>query len=290
MIRRRDVLRGGVAGVVSLTVLRPDTSAEAQADASVVVFAAASLSAALADALEAAMGAPARQGVTLVFGSSAALARQIAAGAPADLFVSAHPRWTEFLVESDALDAEPSRPLFGNALVLAAAPDVETPPIADDGVLREGAPTAAALLEALGRDGRLAIGRRGSTPLGLYGVAALRSLGLWRALSPRLAEAQDARAAARFVSQGAAPLGLLYASDFAPAAPQTGAQVLGRFPTDSHPPIVYPAALTKRGARREAPREVMSALTSADAAATFHRHGFTRLVIANAAAAAAGDG
>ncbi|MEM9726639.1 MAG: molybdate ABC transporter substrate-binding protein, partial [Pseudomonadota bacterium] len=266
--------------------------ARARTEDPVLVFAAASLSAALSRALDAALGAAARQGVTLVFGSSAALARQIVAGAPADLYVSAHPRWSDFLADSGSLDAASSTPLLGNALALAAAAHVEAPPVADDGLLREGAPTAAALLDALGRDGRLAIGRRDTTPLGLYGAAALRTLGLWSALSPRLAEAQDARAAARFVAQGAAPLGVLYASDFAPAAPLNGARVVGRFPAESHPQIIYPAALTQRGARRVAARQVMSALTSADAAATFHRHGFTPLASADAAPATAprGDG
>ncbi len=208
----------------------------------VTVFAAASLKGAL-DEVAAGWGGEAR----ISYAGSSALARQIAEGAPADLFISANPEWVDWLEgEGVALSRVD---LLRNSMVLVAQ--------ASDA--REG-------LEALEGEGRVAMALVEAVPAGIYGKAALESLGLWEGVAPRVVQADNVRAALALVALGEAPLGIVYATD---AMAEPGVRVVAEFPAESHPPITYPAAaLTEAGA------PLMEFLQTPEAAEVFARHGF----------------
>jgi molybdate transport system substrate-binding protein len=165
------------------------------------------------------------------FGASSALARQIEAGARADLFVSADSEWMDYLDKRRLIRPATRKNLLGNRLVLIAP--------ADSNVALAIAPKFG-LRAALGQ-GRLATGDPDSVPVGRYARAALTALGVWDSVSDRLVRADNVRGALMFVARGEAPLGIVYATD---ARIDPGVRVVDVFPPDSHPPIVYPVALT----------------------------------------------
>jgi molybdate transport system substrate-binding protein len=198
-----------------------------------VAFAAASLK----EALDAAAAAFVRERggprPVLSYAASPALARQIEQGAPADLFVSADRDWMDHLERGGHLRAGTRTTLAANRLVLVgpASGAAAVPPIEP----------GFALAAALGPGGRLAVGDVAAVPAGRYARAALESLGIWASVAGRLAQTENVRVALALVARGEAPLGIVYATD-ARAEPRV--RVLGMFPEASHPPIVYPAALT----------------------------------------------
>lgn len=199
----------------------------------------------------------------LSFAASSALARQIAQGAPADLFLSADEPWMDD-VQRRGLIVEATRvnPL-GNALVLVA-------PAGHSRRLDLG--PGSDLLALLGLRGRLAVGDPAHVPVGRYARAALQSLGLWDSVAQRLAPAENVRAALLLVERGEAPLGIVYATD-ARAAP--GMEVVGVFPAASHPPVTYPFALTRRAAANPQARALLEFLAGPEARATWEGFGFT---------------
>ncbi len=218
--------------------------------APVTVFAAASLRGALEE-IAADYPAP----VTLSFGGSGTLARQAAAGAPVDAVVLAHRDWASWLDARGLLLPGTMREVAGGTLVLIGP--VGAPPLP--------APDAARLSEALGA-GRLAMGQRDGVPAGIYGREWLTHIGAWEALAPHLAETDNVRAALALVAQGAAPLGIVYASD---ALAEPRVSIRYTVPGDAHTPIRYPAAaLTAAGI------PFVERLAGPDAAAVFARHGF----------------
>lgn len=250
--------------VVALVALALDpgaAAAEAAGDA-VVVFAAASLSDALSEIGDRLAG-DGGTAVTFSFASSSTLARQIEAGAPADIFASANEAWVDYLtVRGLVVAGERSSPI-GNSLVLIAPAESTFGEVVVDAGLD---------LPALLGDGeRLAMGDPDHVPAGVYAREALRALGLWQALEPRLARAGDVRAAVALVERGEAPLGIVYATD---AAVTDGVQVVGRFPAASHPPIAYPFVMVAEPATPAA-RRVFAALTGDDALQVYLRHGFS---------------
>jgi molybdate transport system substrate-binding protein len=224
------------------------------------IFAAASLTDALRDvaALWQAQGHPAPR---LVFNASSTLARQIEEGAPANLFASADTKWMDYLDQRHLLAPGTRQDLLGNDLVLIVPANY--PAHLD---LQSGADIAS----LLGPDGRLAVGDPAHVPAGIYAEQALRHLGLWDALAPRLARAQDVRSALLLVKLGEAPAGIVYATDAA-ASPQV--KVAGIFPAGSHDPIVYPFAIVAGGDTPEA-RALLAFLQSPAARAAFERRGF----------------
>ncbi len=228
------------------------------------VFAAASLT----DALRAVDGVWQAQGggaLRLVFGASSTLARQIQAGAPADLFVSADERWMDELASHDLLVPGTRADLLHNRLVLIV-------PAEGSG---RGPPAMMTpdfdLAGLLGRDGRLAVGDPGHVPAGLYARQALTRLGLWPAMAPRLAPATDVRAALQLVARGEAPAGIVYATDAA-AAPAV--RVVALFPPALHDPITYPVAIP-RGHDGAGARALLAFLAGSAARAIFVRLGFS---------------
>jgi molybdate transport system substrate-binding protein len=129
-------------------------------------------------------------------------------------------------------------------------------------------------LAALLGSGRLAMCDPMMMPAGRYGRAALQSLGAWDAVKTRVAEAATVRAALTYVSRGEAPLGIVFDTD---AAVDQGVKIIGVFPRDSHPPIVYPVALTATGGTNPDAARFLDFLKSAGAKAIFESHGYTFL-------------
>lgn len=196
-----------------------------------LVFAAASLKEAM-DEITAGFEVETGDHATISLAGSSSLARQIEQGAPADLFISANVGWMDKLEADAKIDPATRRDLLGNGLVLIAHdPDaqlVDISPNLDLVGLLDGGYLAMGLVEAV--------------PAGIYGKAALESLGLWQGVAEQVAQADNVRAALALVSSGAAPLGIVYTTD---AKADPSVHVIGTFPEGSHPPITYPvAALT----------------------------------------------
>lgn len=229
----------------------------------VVVFAAASLKDALG-AIEKAWEARTGNEAAISFAASSALAKQLESGAPADLFVSADLKWMDYATEKKLIDETSRINLLGNTLVLIAPKDA-----AVNLKIAEGFDLAKAL-----GDGRLAMGDPKVVPAGIYGQAALASLGVWDRVSAKVAGAENVRAALTFVARGEAPLGIVYGTD---AKSEPAVKVVDTFPADSHPPIVYPAALTITAAANPAAKDFFAFLASSDAKALFEAQGFTVL-------------
>lgn len=234
----------------------------ARAATTPMVFAAASLQDGLR-ALGREWGARGHAPPRFSFAASSALARQIEQGAPADLFLSADEAWMDYL-QARHLIAEGTRvsPL-ANALVLIA-PKAMAQPV----TLSRGVDLAA----LLGPNGRIATADPAHVPAGRYARAALESLGQWSTLGPRLARADNVRAALLLVERGEAPLGIVYATD-ARAAP--GVRVVATFPAESHPPITYPMALMRRSAGGAGAPALLAFLAGAEAMHTWRSLGFS---------------
>ncbi|MCX8254086.1 MAG: molybdate ABC transporter substrate-binding protein [Beijerinckiaceae bacterium] len=226
------------------------------------VFAAASMKTAL-DAMVAAWKAKTGKTVVVSYGSSGTLAKQIEAGAPADLFISADQKWMDVLAKDGAIRPDTRVDLLGNSLVLVAAA-VTTKPM----TIEKGFDLAGAL-----GDGKLAVCTVSSCPAGIYGKEALTKLGVWSAVEPKIAQADNVRAALLLVSRGEAKYGIVYGTD-AKAEPKV--KVVGTFPESSHAPIVYPVAVTK-DARSPDAAALESYLRSPEAKAILEGQGFTVL-------------
>lgn len=226
----------------------------------IVVFAAASLKTALdriATTWRTKTGTP----VTLSYAASSAIAKQIEAGAPADVFVSADLRWMDWLEERKLIAPETRKTLLGNALVLIAPKDSEA-----DLKIEPGFPLA----EKLGEN-RIAMGEPKSVPAGTYGKAALEHLGVWADVAPKVAGAENVRVALAYVARGETPLGIVYATD---ANSEHKVKIVATFPADSHPPIVYPIARTASSQNTESDAFIKF-LGSAEAKTEFEAQGFT---------------
>lgn len=230
--RRMLACAAGLAAMLAGIATAP--SSVRAAEDGVLVFAAASLKNALDDAIAGYAKATGTK-VTVSYAASSALAKQIEQGAPAQLFISADLDWMDYLQERQLIVADSRRNLVGNSLVLVAAKDSKLGEVTlDHGV---------DLAKLLG-DGRLAVGEVKAVPAGRYAKAALGNLGVWGSVEGKLAQAENVRAALALVARGEAPLGIVYKTD---AVSDPTVRIVGTFPADSHPPIIYPAAVTKEG-------------------------------------------
>lgn len=236
--------------------------AEARAEGRVTVFAAASMKTAL-DAANAAYARDKGVEVAVSYAASSALAKQIEAGAPADIFISADQDWMNYLADKALIRNDSRHDLLGNRIVLVAARQGAKPVDIGPGFD----------LKSLLGGGRLAMGAVDSVPAGKYGKAALEKLGVWGSVAAQVAGAENVRAALALVSRGEAPYGIVYATD---AAADPGVTVVGTFPQDSHPPIIYPAALLA-GSTSPAAAAYLEYLRSPAAAPYFQSQGFTVL-------------
>ncbi|MEO3471286.1 molybdate ABC transporter substrate-binding protein [Roseomonas sp. CAU 1739] len=246
--------------ILAATLLLAPAAARAQE--AVTVFAAASLT----DALRAlgqdwaARGNPAPR---FSFAASSALARQMEQGAPADLFMSADEDWMNYVQERNLIVNDTRVSPLGNSLVLVAPADSARPvALTRDTDLRA----------LLGPNGRIATGDPAHVPVGRYAQAALTWMGQWDAIVPRLARADNVRAALLLVERGEAPYGIVYGTD---AAASQGVRVVGTFPVASHTPVTYPFALTRRAAGNAQARAFLAFLTGAEARPTWQRFGFS---------------
>jgi molybdate transport system substrate-binding protein len=249
---------------LAVTAAAPELTAGATESAGagpLVVFAAASLTDALQEA-DAAFRSTNNTVVQESFAASSVLAKQIEAGAPADVFFSADQQWMDYLAQRDLLARGSRRDLLGNALVLIAPAD---------STLRLKIAPGLDLAGALGA-GKLAIGDPDSVPAGLYARAALTKLGVWSQVQDHLVRAENVRSALAYVARGEAPLGIVYRTD---AEADKRVRLVDVFPADSHPPIIYPLALTQH-ARASAPAYVKF-LEGATARRIFERYGFVVL-------------
>lgn len=226
--------------------------------ADVTVFAAASLKESLDEQVKA-FASGTGDKIVVSYAASNALARQIEAGAPADIFISADLEWMDYLDQRRLL-APGSLELLRNSLVLIA-------PASSASVLkiRPNFPLAAALGEE-----KLAMANPDSVPAGKYGRSALETLGVWSSVEKRVARAENVRAALALVSRGEAPFGIVYRTD---ALADKGVRIIDEFPPGSHPPIIYPAALLARS-ESGAARFLLDYLRAAPARAVWERHGF----------------
>lgn len=224
-----------------------------------MVLAAASLQEGLSEAADrwAALG---HARPVLSFAGSSALARQIAAGAPADLFISADEEWMDYVATRKLLRPGGRAAFLSNRLVLIAPVDSR---------LRLAIGRGFPIARALGT-GRLAMADPAAVPAGKYGRAALTKLGVWPGVAGRIASAENVRAALALVERGEAPLGIVYATD---AKASARVRIVGVFPTASHPPILYPMALLRAARNRDADA-FRRFLLSPQGKAIFVRHGF----------------
>jgi molybdate transport system substrate-binding protein len=235
-------------------------SAPAALAADVTVFAAASLKNALDAAVEL-YEAKTGDKVVISYAASSALAKQIESGAPADIFFSADLDWMDYLQQKNLIDVASRHTLLGNTLVLIAP---------KDSTVSLSIERNFPLLQALGPGDKLAMASVDSVPAGKYGKAALTYLGVWDQVASRVAQAENVRAALAFVARGEAPLGIVYGTD---AKSDSSVRIVGIFPAESHPRILYPVALLA-SAKPEA-RKFLDFLLSPEAAPAFEGQGFT---------------
>jgi molybdate transport system substrate-binding protein len=232
-------------------------------DKSLTVFAAASMKNALDD-IDTAFTAKTGVQVAASYAASSTLARQIEQGAPADIFVSADIDWMDYATSKKTINESTRVNLLGNSIVLIAPKDSRI----DDVTIGQGFDLAK-----LAGDGRIATGDVKAVPVGKYAKAALEKLGAWQAAEPKFAMAESVRAALTLVARGEAVLGIVYSTD---AKVEPGVKIVGTFPADSHPPIIYPVAATST-AKPEA-ASYLDFLRSSAAKATLEKYGFTYLI------------
>ena len=229
----------------------------------ITVFAAASMKNAL-DEINAAYTAKTGIKVTASYAASSALAKQIEQGAPADVFISADTDWMDYAISKKNIN-EPTRVnLLGNSIVLIAPKDSKV----ENVNIGRGFDLAK-----LAGDGRIATGDVKAVPAGKYARAALEKLGSWRAAEPKFAMAESVRAALTLVARGEAALGIVYSTD---ARVEPGVKIVGTFPADSHPAIIYPVAATAT-AKAEA-ADYLAFLRSTAARNILEKYGFAYLV------------
>jgi molybdate transport system substrate-binding protein len=232
-------------------------------DKSLTVFAAASMKNALDD-IDAAYTAKSGVKIAASYAASSALAKQIEQGAPADIFLSADTDWMDYTTAKKAID-EPTRVnLLGNSIVLIVPKDSKV----DNVAIGSGFDLAK-----LAGDGKIATADVKSVPVGKYAKASLEKLGAWTAAEPKFAMTENVRAALALVARGEVALGIVYSTD---AKVEPGVKIVGTFPPDSHPAIIYPVAATTT-AKPEA-ADYLAFLRSATAKAVFERYGFKFLV------------
>jgi molybdate transport system substrate-binding protein len=228
----------------------------------VLVFAAASLKNALDD-IAGQWQRETGKKVAISYAASNNLIRQIENGAPADIFMSADLDWMDYGQQKNLIKPETRSNLLGNKIVLIAP---------KDSTLSVKVEPGFDVLAAL-KGGRLSMGNVDAVPAGKYGKAALEKLGAWDKVKGRIAQAESVRAALLLVSRGETPLGIVYQTD---AASEPGVKIVGTFPEDSHPPIIYPVALTKDSNNATA-ADFLKYIRSPAAKPAFEKQGFTVL-------------
>src|SRR5262245_51004862 len=261
--RRTFLARFAAVTAAALVLCGPPQGLGHAQGGDLVVFAAASLKNAL-DAINAQWQEETGKKATISYASSPALAKQIEQGAPAQIFISADVDWMDYLAQKNLIKPETRSNLLGNRIVLIAPKDnahpIEVKPGFD-------------LAKVIG-EGRLSMANVDTVPAGKYGKAALEKLGVWTSVSSKLAQAENVRAALLLVSRGEAPAGIVYQTD---AASDSSVKIIGTFPEDTHPPIIYPIALTANATHPDA-TAFLAYIRSDKAKPLFEAQGFTVLL------------
>jgi molybdate transport system substrate-binding protein len=255
LIGRRRVL----AAVAAAIAVKSLPQAAAAQEKSITVFAAASMKNAL-DEIDSLFTKQSGIKVVASYAASSALMKQIELGAPADVFLSADIDWMDYGAKRNLIRNDTRENLLGNRLVLIAPRDSKIGNV----TIGPGFDLAA-----LAGSGRIATGDVRAVPAGLYAKAALEKLGIWSSVESKMAMAENVRAALVLVARGEAPLGIVYETD---AKVDPGVKIVGVFPEDSHPPIIYPVAMTK-DAKPDA-AQYLAFLRTPEAKAVFERYGF----------------
>lgn len=255
---RKGLIAALAAGGMATMLVVP----AARADEQLVVFAAASLKNAL-DEVNKACEKDVGEAAKISYAASSALAKQIEEGAPADVFISADLDWMKYLSDKKLTKPDTEVKLLGNQIVLVAPTDSNAEVKVEKGF---------DLAKVIG-DGKLAMGDFKAVPAGKYGKAALESLGAWSSVEGKVAQAENVRAALKLVATGEAAAGIVYQTD---ANAEKGVKVIGVFPEETHPPIVYPVAQTAESKDKDTPA-FLKCLRSAKAGELFKAQGFTLL-------------
>lgn len=248
---------------VTLAILCGSDSSSASAqEKHITVFAAASMKNALDDID---LVFTAKTGIKIIasYAASSVLAKQIEQGAPADIFISADTDWMDYAVTREAVNEATRINLLGNSIVLIAPKD--------SGIGKVTIGPGFDLAKLAG-SGRIATGDVNAVPVGKYARAALEKLGAWQAAAPKFAMAESVRGALTLVARGEAALGIVYGTD---ARVEPGVKIVGTFPGESHPAIIYPVAATT-AAKPEA-NSYLAFLRSSAAKTIFEKYGFLYL-------------
>jgi molybdate transport system substrate-binding protein len=235
-------------------------SAQAAENRVVTVFAAASTTDAVTEICELFMEKKLGT-ATFSFGSSSTMAKQIENLAPADIFISANIEWMDYLEKKQLIDPSSRIDLLGNKIVLIAPADSTIQQIDMDEHVD---------LAGLLGDGRLAMGDPNHVPAGIYAKQALEKLNIWKSIENVIAPSKDVREALVLVERGEAPLGVVYSTD---ASITNKVKIVGQFPIDSHPPIVYPVAIVS-GRKTPEVESLFQFFKGTEAKAIFEKHGF----------------
>jgi molybdate transport system substrate-binding protein len=248
--------------LVAIGMMPTIATAAPTARPAIMVFAAASMKNAL-DGVNGAFSEQTGTKVTASYAASSALMKQIENGAPADVFLCADLDWMDYGAQRKLINNDTRVDLLGNRLVLIAPKESR---------IREATIGPGFDLAQLAGNGRIVTGDMRAVPVGKYAKAALENLGAWERARPKFAMTENVRAALTLVARGEAVLGIVYATD---AKVEPNVKIVGVFPADSHPPIVYPVALTP-AAGPEA-LQYLAFLRSRAAKAIFEAYGFTFL-------------
>ncbi|ARQ60426.1 molybdenum ABC transporter substrate-binding protein ModA [Rhizobium sp. Kim5] len=262
MHSRRQWMKLTTAAIAASWLGAAALPTKAEAAEKLTVFAAASLKDAL-DAANAAWAKESGKQAVTSYAASGALAKQIENAAPADIFISADLDWMDYLAKKNLIKADSRTNLLGNRIVLVAEKDKAKPV-----EIKQGFDLAGLL-----GDGKLAMGEPKSVPAGKYAMAALEKLVVWTSVETKVAGAESVRAALALVSRGEAPYGIVYQTD---ATADKGVAIVGTFPADSHPPIIYPVAILAESRNPDA-AAYLDFLKSDKAAGFFTAQGFTVL-------------
>lgn len=228
---------------------------------SVKIYAAASLTNAMNDITAQYQRQNPHIKITNVFASSAQLAKQIEAGAPADIFFSADEQWMNYLVKKNQIDARSIRPLLRNRLVLISPNNQPFRYQPQSGFNLAGA-----------FKGNLCVGQTESVPAGIYAKQSLTRMGWYAALKSRMVGTADVRAALSLVERGECAAGIVYATD---AKISHKVALLGELPMHSYQPIIYPIGLTLAGqSSADAAKLIAFIGSSKQAKAIFRHYGF----------------
>lgn len=241
------VLRVWISVVCALFVASGPSHAQ-DTPPKLVVFAAASLKGVLEDVAE----HYADSDLIISVAGSSALARQIEYGAPADVYISAHPQWVTYLEERDLIQTAQS--IASNAMVVVAPID---------------RPLSHSWQEHIGQ-GRLALAHTQAVPAGVYARTALENMGLWGRAQPTVVQTDHVRAALALVERGEVDLGIVYSTD----ARAANVALIDEIPQEMHPIISYVAAPLRNAAHREAAQQLVAYLASDEGQAILHDHGF----------------